>query len=477
MLLKLYNASLIRDREKTYLTAGASASATSITVSSTDLAPDAASSNTWANNDYMIVGEIGSENAEVMQMNAAVTSATSLTIDREGQSGGLRYNHSIGEPLYRIDFNQVQFYNGTSNSTTGLTTLSTINLQVDDLYTRYEDTSNTTGYGFARFKNATSGSFSSYSDGVNYDISGDSSSRDPKTLWSMRKKVRQLVDEQGEQKIDDSQIDDTINDRQRAISHLRLWSFFEIERSQSSVANQFAYDIPDRVQKIHTVRFRTQPLVNMSRRKWDELHWDTDSTSDDPSHFVVWDRKILTWPRNSSAAETGVLSGAHTASQTTVTLTANPGFTRGDYYRFTIDSETIYATSFNATTFVFSGCLRGQEGTTAATHSSAVAVTELDIVLTGNAEPEPLIDTQDRTYIPEPDVLTYGTAMDIALQLEKDTLHDRLKIKYDEGIKSLESKYATKQSAQFGRIKDEYEMIGDSTSSSINSNLYPRDIG
>lgn len=208
MLLKLYNASLIRDREKTYLTIGASASSTAITVSSTDLAPAATSSNTWANNDYLIVGEIGSENAEVMQMNAAVTSATSLTIDREGQAGGLRHNHSIGEPVYRIDFNQVEFYNGTSNSTTGLTTLSTINLQVDDLYTRYEDTSNTTGYGFARFKNATTGAFSSYSDGVNYDISGDSSSRDPKTLWSMRKKVRQLIDELDEQKIKDDQIDE-----------------------------------------------------------------------------------------------------------------------------------------------------------------------------------------------------------------------------------------------------------------------------
>src|SRR3990167_7450919 len=129
MLLKVFHGGLVQDKEKTYLTATAAAAATALTVVSTDIAP----------------------------------AATSMTIDREGQSGGLRYAHSVGEPIYRIDFNQVVFYNNSTNTSTGATVLTTINLQIDDEFTRYEDTANTTGYGFARFKNATSGAFSSYS--------------------------------------------------------------------------------------------------------------------------------------------------------------------------------------------------------------------------------------------------------------------------------------------------------------------------
>ena len=146
MLFKASNRSLIRDREVTYLTSAVPASAIVMTVASTDLAAAGTSSNTWANNDYFIIGKIGEEGTEVMQVNGAITSATAITIDREGQTGGLRHAHPAFTPVYRVDFNRVQFYYNTTNSTTGLTTLVTGKLQPDDEYTRYDDTTNTTGY-------------------------------------------------------------------------------------------------------------------------------------------------------------------------------------------------------------------------------------------------------------------------------------------------------------------------------------------
>src|SRR3990167_6833867 len=184
MLLQAYNRALILDAEKTYLTVAAVAAATTLTVQSTDLAPAAASSDTWIDNDYMIVGEIGQEGTEVMQVNGAVTSATVITIDRSGQGGGLRYDHPIGTPIYRIAYNRVEFSYNTTDSTTSLTVSTTIRIQPDDEFTRYDDTTNTTGFGFIRFNNETANTFSSYSDGVNYEISGISASRDARTLYA-----------------------------------------------------------------------------------------------------------------------------------------------------------------------------------------------------------------------------------------------------------------------------------------------------
>jgi len=473
MLLKCFNRALIDDRERTYLTSAGTAGDTSLTVSSTDLAPDAASSNTWADNDYMIVGEIGTENAEVMQMNAAVTSATSLTIDREGQAGGLRHNHSIDEPVYRIDFNRVEFSRATTDDTGSVSVLTTIPLQADDEFTRHDDTTNTTGFGFARFNNQTTAAFSSYSDGVNYDESGTSGSRDPRTLFSMRRKVRKLLDEESSRKLDDKTIDDAINDRQRDVAHQRLWSFYEIERSLSGVADQFAYDVPTTVSKVHTARYDTQPLAPINQSRWEQLHWDSDTSAQDPSHIHIWNNQVLLWPRPSSSAQTTTLNGALTAAATTITVTSTSGFNRGDYYRFIINSEVIYATASTSTTFT--GALRGREGTTAAAHSDTDTVTERDIVYSGHVEPTDLIDSQARTSIPEPDVLVYGTAADLALFLEKETLHDRLLAKYETAIKDLEEKYVSKYTAQFGRVKDMTELVSD-YSFQADPNKFPRSI-
>lgn len=466
MLLKAYNKALIQDKERTYLTVAVATAGTTLTVSAVD-------GNAWADNDYIIVGEIGNKTTEVMQIAAAVTDGTALTIDRSGSAGGLRFAHSIGEPVYRIDFNQIQFLRSNTNNSGTSTQLTLIEIQPDDEFTRYEDTTNTTGYGFVRFYNTIATAYSSYSDGVNYDISGEGSSRDPKTLWTVRKKIRQLVDELEDEKLTDQMIDDGINDKQRDIAHQRLWSFYEVERSLSSVANQFAYDIPSTVQTIYSARYDTQPLSPINKNKWDLLHWNSDSSTSVPTAMCIWNNQLLLYPRPSTAADTTTLGGALSATAESMTVASTASFKRGDYYRVIIDSEVIYATNETATTLT--GLLRGREGTTAVAHSNGATVTERNIVYNGHSEPTNLMDTQDRTSIPEPDVLCWGTAADLALLLGKETLHDRLLAKYERGIKELENKYALKQTGSFGRIKNQSEVMSD-VSGYNNPNLYISDL-
>lgn len=467
MLLKAYNRALVDDRERTFLTAALAADATAVTVIAVD-------SNAWADNDYIIMGEIGSPTAEILQINGAVTDGVALTIDRLG-SGGARFAHSIGEPVYRIDYNQVEFNRSTTDSVSGVSVLTTSEIQPDDEYTRYEDTGSSTGYGFVRFKNATTGAFSSYSDGVNYESSGAGSSYDPRTLWRLRKRVRVLLDEdRPNSKLTDDMIRDAINDKQRDIAHFRLWSFYEYERSFSAVANQHAYDIPATVQKLYNATFKTQPLVPINYDTWKLWSWDTNSSVARPFNVCIWNRQLLLYPRPSTAATTTTLGAAITsATDTTITVVSSSSFRRGDYYRFIIDSEVIYATASTSTTFT--GCLRGQEGTTATTHLIAATVTERDIVFTAHVEPSDLIDTQDRTAIPESDVLAYGAAIDLAPLVEKQNMLTFLEAKYATKTKELEGKYAVKFSSRFNRIKTAEEKLDDSMVAK-NPNLYPSSI-
>lgn len=476
MLQQVANRVLINNREKTYLTEAVAAATESLIVASTDLAADAASSNTWKDNDYMIVGEPGEEGSEIMQIKAAVTSATSLSIDREGQTGGLRHAHPIGTPVYRIAYNRVRFGHNTKDTEDGINILTTISLQPDDEYTRYEDTANETGYGFVRFNNEQSGAVSNWSDGVNYEESGIRSSRDPRTLWSMREKVRLLLGEtEPDSILTNDMVDDALNDKQREIAHIRLWTFLEGEKSFSSVANQFAYNIPLTVQKVHGCLFDTQPLNYHNRTDWDLSHFDTDQVSSDPGDYTIWDRQIKIHPRPASAASATTLGADLSDTEVaTCTVVATASFKRGDYYRFIINSEVIYATGATATTFT--GLLRGKEGTTVDNHTSGDTVTERNIVFTCHVEPNDLFKTQNRTAVPEPEVLTYGAAIDLAPFVDKKDMITFWENKYNKRIKDLENKYSSKQTAQHGRIKDMNEVLGDGRAYR-NSNLYPRNVG
>ena len=472
MLLKCYNRALIDDREKTFLTASVAAAGTTLTVIAVNA--DVGSGSTWADNTYLILGEIGSPTAEILQMASTASDGTSLTIDQSG-SGGARFAHSIGEPVYRIDFNRVEFSQSATNSVTGISVLATQLVQPDDEYTRYEDTTNSTGYGFVRFENQTTGSFSSYSDGVNYETSGEGSSYDPRTLWRMRKRVRKLLDEdRPNSKLTDDDIRDALNDKQRDVGHQRLWSFYEGERSLSAVANQFAYNIPSTAQKVYNTQFRTQPLMSINYDSWKATHWNTNTSAAIPSFVCVWDRQILIYPRPSTAAATTTLGAAiSTATATSITVVASSGLRRGDYFRFIIDSEVIYATGSTATTFT--GCIRGAEGTTATTHSNGATLTERDIVYTVHEEPTDLFDTQDRTNIPESDVLAYGAAIDLSPLVEKKDLIPFFEGKYSGLIKQLESKYAIKFSSQFNVVKTEDEKLNGNLGSR-NPNNFPSSI-
>ena len=454
MLFLIRNEELVKDREKTYLTAAIAASATSLTVKAVD-------TNAWANADWIIIGEIGTKNAEIVQIGAAVSDGTALTV------GTIRYAHSINEPVYRIDYNYVRIYRNTTDSTTGLSTLATVEIQPDEIYTRYEDTANSTGYGFVQFRNSASAALSEYSDGIPY------SGYTAKSLGRMIKAVRRQLSESDYRKVTDEDIIEEINEKQRDVAHERLWPFYETIFSASTVTNQREYGINTSVSygKAYMVAVDSEPLKKIDATKYNILHFDTNQTGN-PTHFHIWNNKLRLYPMPSSAATSTTLSVAITsATATEISLTSTSGFRAPG--RALIDSEVVSYENVSTTQLL--GCQRGLEGTIAATHLISVAVTERDIIYTANEEPTELVDLGDETKIPDPMVLVYGSAMELAIgKMGEQPLHDRLKIKYDQSQIRLRGKFGRK-GGQFFKIKDKRGSMSDSEIV-LNPNDYPENI-
>src|SRR3990167_1063846 len=298
MLFKTRSYDLIRDREKTFLAASAAVAATTLTVKAVD-------SNSWADDDYIIVGEIGTQTAEIVRIAAAVSDGTSLTITQTpsgADSGGLRYAHSVDEPVYRIDFNRVEV-SRTTTETGSKTVLATNEIQPDNEFTRYEDTANTTGFGFVRFNNQLTGTFSSYSDGIPYTGYTD------KSLGRMMRAVRRALGNPDIRQVDDEDIIEELNEGQRDVAHERLWPFYEDIFSASRMAYQRAYDIDDNAvhSKVHSLTVESEPLAKIDASRFDILHWDTAITGE-PTHFSIWDNQIRLVPTPATAATTTAIN-------------------------------------------------------------------------------------------------------------------------------------------------------------------------
>jgi hypothetical protein len=91
-----------------------------------------------------------------------------------------------------------------------------------------------------------------------------------------------------------------------------------------------------------------------------------------PRFFNVWNNEITIYPDSNSSAQTTTLNGAINDSATTITVASTNSFPDLNG-RITINNEKIRYTAKTATTFT--GCTRGIENTTAASHSNSDTVT------------------------------------------------------------------------------------------------------
>ncbi len=186
----------------------------------------------------------------------------------------------------------------------------------------------------------------------------------------------------------------------------------------------------------------------------------------------MWSRKARVYPYPSDSATATTLNGAiSSATATTITVTSTSGFKSQG--RVLIDSEVVSYTGITSTTLT--GCTRGDEETTAATHSTAVAVTERDFIYHFQEDPDELDSDTDETSIPNPSILAYQAAAELAPEKDDSTLHDRMILKFERAYKQLVKADEAKYKSTFGRVKDESEVVSDS-GMIRDPNQYPTDL-
>jgi len=131
----------------------------------TDKAFSGATSFTVANSadfhtdGYVLIGNLSSETTEFRKI---TVSGSTFTVT------ALSFDHPQDAPITGIGYDQVVFY--YSATVTGILSQlgNNVNITPDSYYTYYDDTSNSTGYGWFKFYNSQTGVYSALSNAVPY---------------------------------------------------------------------------------------------------------------------------------------------------------------------------------------------------------------------------------------------------------------------------------------------------------------------
>jgi hypothetical protein len=119
--------------------------------------------NGFAASDYLLFGEFGSETSEIVQVNTITTATNTVVLLTP-----TKFAHAESTRVTIIRYNQVKFYYTATATFTTDTILSTVNVEADSNFTTYQDTSNTTGFGWFVFYNSTTVTATSNSNAIPY---------------------------------------------------------------------------------------------------------------------------------------------------------------------------------------------------------------------------------------------------------------------------------------------------------------------
>jgi hypothetical protein len=172
IILKATNSSLLAGAKFSYLTVNYVSGVTTLVITN---------GIGFAINDYLLLGEFGQETSEIVKASNVVTNT--LTV------GATKFAHPESTKVTIIPYNQVKFYHTTVPSYTGPVQLDApgnTDIQADDLYTKFTDSVNDTGYGWFCFYNSTTTTASAISNAIPYtDFAENSAKKIIDSFFSM----------------------------------------------------------------------------------------------------------------------------------------------------------------------------------------------------------------------------------------------------------------------------------------------------
>jgi len=115
-------------------------------------------------------------------------------------------------------------------------------------------------------------------------------------------------------------------------------------------------------------------------------------------HSIHQTPRLSLYPACDRTGATTTLNGAITSTDLTITVVSTTNFRPYGY--ILVDSEIIAYRTIDSTGTILSAILRGQAGTTAASHLTATPVTELNVMMKLSRLPTPLTSATDVIEIP-----------------------------------------------------------------------------
>ena len=131
-------------KELTYLTVANAATATSLTVQD---------NRGISQNNFIGLGKPGVERSEVVMVNASVTAGTALT------TTATVFAHAIDTPIIKLPGDKIEFFYASTKTGSKTSLGSPAAFDYDDEYSRFTDTTNTSGYFFVKIYNSNTGAY------------------------------------------------------------------------------------------------------------------------------------------------------------------------------------------------------------------------------------------------------------------------------------------------------------------------------
>lgn len=286
-LIRANNAPLLNGKERSYLTVSVAAGDGTATVA--DYAQ-------FTINNYVLVGELGQEGSEIIKIHASTvpTSAGVITF-----ASNLVYPHSINDPVVQIDFNQVEFSRATT-TTGSKSVLATSNIEADDLYTSYNDIVNSTGYGFVRYKNSATTTYSSYSGPIPY------AGLEQNSVRKLKDQALTMVHERVGGLITDDFLLQELNNWQYDVTRQKDWDFEMDSATDTLVTSQENYTVSTDLKYQSTNRSiinlhlsGEQPMQYIDKTQYEEILASAPSDGK-PVMYTIYNGELLLTPPPSS---------------------------------------------------------------------------------------------------------------------------------------------------------------------------------
>lgn len=223
----------------------------------------------------------------------------------------------------------------------------------------------------------------------------------------MIRNVRHLLHRGGSTTSDDQIIVDALNHGHRQLHSEVLFDGYRKWVTYSIVANEQNYLLPSDFIASDLLSYKNNLGTLIPEVTQHELMiaytQPYERSAERPRFYTTLYEKgseyLQLFPRPSTAAPATTLNGAINASVTTVTLTDSTNFpSKG---RLIVNSEVIEFNANDTSTGQLTGCTRGVEGTTAASHLDTDAVTMRDLNFYYWSTADDLDDDADVPLYPE----------------------------------------------------------------------------